>query len=195
MQQEVYRLLREAREGGATVFFSSHVISEVEAIAGRVAIIRKGVIVEEAAPSQLVDMALRRYRIRFRCPVDVEPLVAREGITLLGQDSSTEITLQVEGEADRLIKELARPAGILAGALLIGNYLVQGLSKINDKLEPVIKYTPLYYYQGGMAVTGLKGSWLAGLFLVSLLVMVVAWYLFLRRDIRVGGERGWGLLR
>ena len=133
---------------------------------------------EEAAPSQLVDMALRRYRIRFRCPVDVEPLVAREGITLLGQDSSTEITLQVEGEADRLIKELARPAGILAGALLIGNYLVQGLSKINDKLEPVIKYTPLYYYQGGMAVTGL-GSWLAGLFLVSLLVMV-SLVLFLR---------------
>ncbi|NIV36336.1 MAG: AAA family ATPase, partial [Anaerolineae bacterium] len=31
MQQEVYRLLREAQADGATVFFSSHIISEVEA--------------------------------------------------------------------------------------------------------------------------------------------------------------------
>jgi len=46
MQQEVYRLLREAQAEGATVFFSSHVISEVEALAQRVAIIREGVIAE-----------------------------------------------------------------------------------------------------------------------------------------------------
>lgn len=107
MQQEVYRLLREARDGGATVFFSSHVISEVEAIAGRVAIIRKGVIVEEAEPGRLIDMSLRRYRIRFRRPVDLKPLLALEGVLPVGQGGGTEVTLQVEGEVDRLIKALA----------------------------------------------------------------------------------------
>ena len=107
MQQEVYRLLREAREGGATVFFSSHVISEVEAIAGRVAIIRKGVIVEEAEPGRLVDMSIRRYRVRFCEPVDPSPLAALEGVTPVGQAGDREITLQVEGEVDRLIKALA----------------------------------------------------------------------------------------
>ena len=66
MQQEVYRLLREAQAGGATVFFSSHIISEVEAMAERVAIIREGVIAEEAEPGQLVSMALRRVRVRFQ---------------------------------------------------------------------------------------------------------------------------------
>lgn len=107
MQQEVYRLLREARAGGATIFFSSHVISEVEAIAERVAIIRKGVIVEEAVPGRLIDMALRRYRIRFRETVDINSLAGLEGVSRVGQKSGTEITLQVEGDVDRLIKALA----------------------------------------------------------------------------------------
>ena len=40
-QQVVYRLLKEAQKEGATIFFSSHIISEVEAIADRVAIIRR----------------------------------------------------------------------------------------------------------------------------------------------------------
>ncbi|NMD43778.1 MAG: ABC transporter ATP-binding protein [Firmicutes bacterium] len=107
MQQEVYRLLREARDGGATVFFSSHVISEVEAIAERVAIIRRGVIVEEAAPGRLIDMSLRRYRVRFSEPVEVTPLIALPGVLPVGSTDGMEITLQVEGEVDRLIKALA----------------------------------------------------------------------------------------
>jgi ABC-2 type transport system ATP-binding protein len=46
MQQEVLGLIREARSQEATVFFSSHMLSEVEAVTDRVAIIREGVIVE-----------------------------------------------------------------------------------------------------------------------------------------------------
>ncbi|HHX74929.1 MAG TPA: ABC transporter ATP-binding protein [Firmicutes bacterium] len=107
MQQEVYTLLREAQAAGATVFFSSHIISEVEAIAGRVAIIRDGVIVEEADPAQLATMALRRYRVRFRTPVDPEPLTAVAGTSLIRRESAHEVILQVEGEVDRFLKILA----------------------------------------------------------------------------------------
>jgi ABC-2 type transport system ATP-binding protein len=107
MQQEVYRLLREAQADGATVFFSSHIISEVEALAERVAIIREGVIVEEAEPSQLISMALRRMWVRFKEPVDPTPLAAIEGITLLAQSDRIGVHLQVEGEMDALIKALA----------------------------------------------------------------------------------------
>jgi len=107
MQQEVYRLLREAQADGATVFFSSHIISEVEALAERVAIIREGVIVEEAEPSQLVSMAMRHLWVRFKKVVDPTPLAAVKGITLLSQSKDTGVHLQVEGEMDGLIKALA----------------------------------------------------------------------------------------
>jgi len=107
MQHEVYRLLREAQADGATVFFSSHIISEVETLAERVAIIRQGVIVEEAEPSQLVSMAIRRVWIRFKEAVDPTPLTQVEGVTLLSKSNSIAVHLQVEGEVDGLIKALA----------------------------------------------------------------------------------------
>ena len=107
MQQEVYRLLREAQTDGATIFFSSHIISEVEALADRVAIIREGVIVEEARPSQLISMAIRRIWVRFLEEVNPAPLADVEGITLLSQSNGLRAHLQVEGELDGLIKALA----------------------------------------------------------------------------------------
>ena len=106
MQQEVYRLLRGAQAGGTTVFFSSHIISEVDAIAERIAIIRGGVIVEEAAPARLIDMAMRRVRVRFKTPVDPEALNQVNGVSVLSVDDG-EVRLQVEGEMDGLIKTLA----------------------------------------------------------------------------------------
>jgi ABC-2 type transport system ATP-binding protein len=107
MQQEVYRLLREAQAEGATVFFSSHIIGEVEALAERVAIIREGVVVEESDPRELITMSLRRVRVRFREPVDVDRLAEVEGVTLLSRRYGQEARLQVEGEIDGLIKALA----------------------------------------------------------------------------------------
>ncbi|WP_374687046.1 ABC transporter ATP-binding protein [Promineifilum sp.] len=111
MQQEVYRLLREAQVDGATVFFSSHIISEVEAIAERVAIIRGGRIVSTLAPSDLRRLAVRRVRVRFGEPVDAVALAVVRGVTRLDGDGvggrMTDVTLQVEGDMDPLVKALA----------------------------------------------------------------------------------------
>lgn len=106
VQQEVYGLLREAQDDGATVFFSSHVISEVEALADRVGIIRQGIIVEEASPRKLAHMSVHRVRLRFREPVDPAPLVLVQGVTLLARENGA-VTLQVEGEMDGLAKAMA----------------------------------------------------------------------------------------
>jgi ABC-2 type transport system ATP-binding protein len=107
MQQEVYRLLKEAQSDGATIFFSSHIISEVETLADRVAIIRKGVIIEEARPDQLTSMAMRRVHIRFTEPVDAAALTQVHGVSMLSQEGGTAIKLQVEGEMDGMVKALA----------------------------------------------------------------------------------------
>jgi ABC-2 type transport system ATP-binding protein len=106
MQQEVYRLLGEARAGGATVFFSSHIISEVEAIAERVAIIRDGRIAETLDPHDLLRRSVRRVRVRLREPLPEGALVGVLNATDIQRDG-TNLTVQVEGEMDALIKALA----------------------------------------------------------------------------------------
>jgi len=107
VQQEVLRLVAEARAGGSTVFFSSHVLSEVQEIAERVAIIRHGVVVEVAETASLIQRAFRRVRIRFRQPVDAAVLGDLSGVKLLNQDSNLSVLLQVDGEMGGLIQRLA----------------------------------------------------------------------------------------
>jgi len=107
VQQEVLRLVKEARAGGATVFFSSHILSEVQEIADRVAIIRRGEVVEVAETSSLIQRSLRRARIRFKEPVDSNVLLKVPGVKLLSQGNGTSIVLQVEGEMNGLLKALA----------------------------------------------------------------------------------------
>jgi ABC-2 type transport system ATP-binding protein len=107
VQQEVLRLVKEARDQGATVFFSSHILSEVQEIADRVGIIRKGVVVEVAETDSLINRSLHRARIRFKQPVDANILANVPGVKVLSTDDGEAVTLQIEGEMDRLIKTLA----------------------------------------------------------------------------------------
>ena len=92
-----------------------------------------------------------------------------------------------------LVLPSVRMAGMLTGGLLIGNYLLMGLSNLNEDLEAFVQYTPLYYYQSGEAIDSLDWVWLAGVAGVSLVFVLLAWWRFQQRDIRVGGEGGWNL--
>jgi ABC-2 type transport system ATP-binding protein len=107
IQREVLHMVAEAQAAGATVFFSSHILSEVQEISDRVGIIRQGVVVEVAETAALVNRALRRVFVRFREPVPVETLEFLSGVKVLAQDDGQSLTLQVEGEMDGLIKALA----------------------------------------------------------------------------------------
>ncbi len=107
MQQVVHKLIAEARADGATVFFSSHVLSEVQTAAERVAIIRLGVVVEVAETSSLLQRSFRRVRLKFREPVDTAPILAVPGVSAIGRDNGARMLLQVTGEMDGLIRALA----------------------------------------------------------------------------------------
>lgn len=107
MQREVLRLICDAKAEGTSVFFSSHIMSEVESVADRVAIIRKGVVVEEAEPASLINRAFRRASVRFKQEVDVEQLDRVPGVRVLSRDDGTSVLLQVEGEMENLLKALA----------------------------------------------------------------------------------------
>lgn len=130
MQQEVLGILREAQDDGATVFFSSHILSEVQAAAERVAIIRLGEIVEVAETASLINRALNRVHIRFREPVEDGALTEVPGVTMLSHDDGLNVILQVEGEIDGLIKAL-------------GGYHVSDFETERPSLEEVF----LTYYE------------------------------------------------
>lgn len=65
MQHAFYELLQERRRAGRTVFFSSHVLSEVERVCDRVAIIRKGELVALSDVAELLARRRRRVEMRF----------------------------------------------------------------------------------------------------------------------------------
>ncbi len=106
MQQEVLRLLREANSSGTTIFFSSHIMSEVENLAARVAIIRSGEIVEVTNTDNLTHSTLRRVTIRFKKPTDFNDLVGLPGVEVFSQVDQTKITLQVTGDMELLVHAL-----------------------------------------------------------------------------------------
>jgi ABC-2 type transport system ATP-binding protein len=68
MQQEVLNIIREEANQGTTIFFSSHILSEVQKIADRVGIIRKGALVEIAQTDALINRALTRASVQFAEP-------------------------------------------------------------------------------------------------------------------------------
>ncbi len=108
MQQEVISLLREANAAGATIFFSSHIMSEVEHVAERVGIIRQGEIVEVAETSILTQRTLNRLTIRFKRAVEVGDLGNLPEVEILSRNGGNSITLQVTGDMEKLIRALGR---------------------------------------------------------------------------------------
>jgi hypothetical protein len=69
----------------------------------------------------------------------------------------------------------------------------EGLGSINPELGAIYELTPLYFYQGGAALEGIDWGSLLGLTGMTLVFALLAWWLFQRREIRVGGEGGWKL--
>jgi ABC-2 type transport system ATP-binding protein len=84
VQQAVLTMVREARAEGRTVFFSSHVLPEVQAVCDRVGIIRGGHMIAVERVSDLVRQNFRRVRVRFASPPSPEALEI-DGIRLIGQ--------------------------------------------------------------------------------------------------------------
>ncbi len=76
VQQEFYALLGEARDQGTTIFFSSHVLSEVDRLCDQVGVIREGEMAAVHSISELKNRALRRLELSFDGPVAPQLLEA-----------------------------------------------------------------------------------------------------------------------
>jgi beta-exotoxin I transport system ATP-binding protein len=106
MQESFYQLLGEAQRRGRTIFMSSHVLSEVERVCHRVALLRKGRLVLLATVEDLRRMAARRVRVTFAEDVVFDQSLppAHEVVEI----NPREWKLRVEGLLGPLVSRLAR---------------------------------------------------------------------------------------
>ena len=86
---EVLKMVLEARDAGRTVLFSSHVLSEIEEVCDRVAILRSGKLVFEQCMSELKQ----RYKITIRESIEIDPTALPAELALLLEHQRTEAGL------------------------------------------------------------------------------------------------------
>lgn len=65
VQQTVLEMVREAQADGRTIFFSSHILPEVQAVADRVGIIRDGQLVTTQRVEEMVTQRVTRLSLGF----------------------------------------------------------------------------------------------------------------------------------
>lgn len=110
VQETFLALLEEARDRGQTVFFSSHILPEIERVADRVGIIRNGQLAAVENPRTLTGKALRHVRIDFGEPVPASTEHAFQSIPGVNGFSATGTTVRftVSGPMDNVIKLAAQ---------------------------------------------------------------------------------------
>jgi len=81
-------------------------------------------------------------------------------------------------------------AGLGSGFLLIASYFITSLTRLDEDLAPINRFSPLKYYQGGDAIKVLDVEYLLILLGASIVFLGLAWMIFLKRDLRFGGSGG-----
>jgi ABC-2 type transport system ATP-binding protein len=104
MQRAFYEILEDLRKDGRTIFFSSHILSEVERVCDRVAIVRHGRLVALEDVASL--LARRKRNVELRFEGDAPVLDRLEGVSdvrIVGD----RLTCLLEGDVEPFIRAIA----------------------------------------------------------------------------------------
>lgn len=106
VQQTVMEMVREVKADGRTVFFSSHILPEVQAVCDRVGIIREGQLVATQRVEELIAAQVKRLTLSFAVlpPADAFALAGVTEITRTGQN----ITLEVRENLSQVLAVAAQ---------------------------------------------------------------------------------------
>ncbi|MCA9884017.1 MAG: ABC transporter ATP-binding protein, partial [Anaerolineae bacterium] len=110
VQQTVMELVQEVKEDGRTVFFSSHILPEVQAVCDRVGIIREGHLIKTERIEALTTQSFKRVHLTFEIvpPADT---FAMKGVSETGREDHT-VMLEVRDGLSKVL-EAAMPFGIV----------------------------------------------------------------------------------
>jgi ABC-2 type transport system ATP-binding protein len=106
MQNRFFAMLEREKERGTTIFFSSHVLSEVERLCDRVAIIKEGRILKVEGMAALKANRYKKVRASLRKGGD-DAIMGLRGATCIARDGRS-FEFLYSGGIDALVAALAR---------------------------------------------------------------------------------------
>lgn len=127
MQQKFFDLLEEENRKGATIFFSSHILSEVQKLCDRVAIIKEGKIIKLEKISTLKEDNYKKFKIEILSKVDPDYFNIR-GVKNLDIKNKI-VNFMFKGNLNDVIKKLS--------AMEISNIWIE---------EPSLEEIFMHYY-------------------------------------------------
>jgi ABC-2 type transport system ATP-binding protein len=134
MEMAFRETVREAKERGQTVFLSSHILSEVEAVCDRVGILRQGRLVDQGTLVELRHLGAQTVEVVFEGEAPTLP--ALPGVKAASAGANA-VRFEVSGDVGPLIAALA-------------DYPVKSLTSREPSLEEIF----LHHYEGGTGRVG-----------------------------------------
>lgn len=128
MQQEFFNLIREENQNGATVLFSSHVLSEVQKLCSQVAIIKEGRIIGVEDIKALQKNNYKKFKIHLAEPVSND-YFNMDGVADLNVDENSH-TFLFKGDINQMIAKIHEQS--------ISNLIVE---------EPALEEIFMHYYE------------------------------------------------
>ena len=104
MEMAFRETVREAKERGQTVFLSSHILSEVEAVCDRVGILRGGRLVDQGTLAELRHLGGQTVEVTFAGPVPALPELPGVAAVAAGENA---LSFEVTGSVAPLLSALA----------------------------------------------------------------------------------------
>jgi ABC-2 type transport system ATP-binding protein len=104
MQRAFAEIMREQARQGTAIFFSSHILSEVDQLCQRVGILRNGELIAMESIAALRRKLVRRMTIRF---AQTPPSFKQIPSVLTSETCGQQVSLSVQGDLNALLRYLA----------------------------------------------------------------------------------------
>ncbi len=104
MQNRFFDLLEEQNKKGVTIFFSSHILSEIQRLCDRAAVIRDGVVVQVENIQTLLEKQMKKVRIVLTHPATLQFPKGSQNITEKGR----KISFEFLGKVNELMNWLSQ---------------------------------------------------------------------------------------